>query len=86
MRALKRAAKLQLPEKAVALLVVAAVALMLVPMLVVARYNVPCADDYHYGASTYHTWQATHSLAAVLRGRRWPSGMPTGRAPTALYS
>lgn len=67
MRALKRAAKLQLPEKAVALLVVAAVALMLVPMLVVARYNVPCADDYHYGASTYHTWQATHSLAAVLR-------------------
>lgn len=67
MRALKRAAKLQLPEKAVALLVVAAVALMLVPMLVVARYNVPCADDYHYGASTYYTWQATHSLAAVLR-------------------
>mgnify|MGYP000390997655 FL=1 len=67
MRGLKRAAKLQLPEKAVALLVVAAVALMLVPMLVVARYNVPCADDYHYGASTYHTWQATHSLAAVLR-------------------
>lgn len=67
MRALKRVAKLQLPEKAVALLVAAAVVLMLVPMLVVARYNVPCADDYHFGAPTYHAWQATHSLAAVLQ-------------------
>ena len=67
MRALKRVAKLRLPEKTVALLVAAAVVLMLVPMLVVARYNVPCADDYHLGAPTYHAWQATHSLAAVLQ-------------------
>ena len=76
MRALKRAAKLQLPEKAVALLVVAAVALMLVPMLVVARYNVPCADDYHYGASTYHTCgMAGYALACSrCKGRRGEGG------------
>mgnify|MGYP002554189598 CR=1 FL=1 len=48
-------------------LVLAAVVLMLVPMLLVARYNVPCADDYHFGAPTHAAWQATHSLAAVVK-------------------
>jgi len=67
MRPLKRIIHFRLPEKAVFWLVLAAVVLMLVPMLLVARYNVPCADDYHFGAPTHAAWQATHSLAAVVK-------------------
>lgn len=67
MRPLKRIIHFRLPEKAVFWLALAAVVLMLVPMLLVARYNVPCADDYHFGAPTHAAWQATHSLAAVVK-------------------
>ena len=41
MRPLKRIIQFRLPEKAVFWLALAAVVLMLVPMLLVARYNVP---------------------------------------------
>ncbi|MFQ9901754.1 MAG: DUF6056 family protein [Ruthenibacterium sp.] len=64
---MKRIIQFRLPEKAVFWLALAAVVLMLVPMLLVARYNVPCADDYHFGAPTHAAWQATHSLAAVVK-------------------
>lgn len=67
MRPLRRIIHFRLPEKAVFWLALAAVVLMLVPMLLVARYNVPCADDYHFGAPTHAAWQATHSLAAVVK-------------------
>ena len=67
MRPLKRIIHFRLPEKVAFWLALAAVVLMLVPMLLVARYNVPCADDYHFGAPTHAAWQATHSLAAVVK-------------------
>lgn len=53
----------------VAVCVCAAVlfALSLIPMLALARYDVPSADDYSFGAQTHQVWLQTGSLAAVLR-------------------
>lgn len=41
--------------------------LSLVPLLALARYDVPSADDYSFGAQTHQVWLQTGSLAAVLR-------------------
>ena len=67
MRTLQKLTGLCLPEKTVFWLVLAVLVLMLAPMLLVAQYNVPCADDYHFGAPTHAAWQATHSLASVVQ-------------------
>ena len=40
---------------------------LLLPMLIIARYNVPCADDYSYGLYTHLAWERSHSLLEVLK-------------------
>lgn len=62
---LKRA---RVSEKTVFILLLAGIVAVLIPMLAIARYNVPCADDYSYGDLTHSAWKQTHSLPEVLKG------------------
>ncbi len=41
--------------------------LSLLPVLYIARYAFPSADDYTNGVRCYQAWNATHSLVAVLK-------------------
>lgn len=41
-------------------------ALSLVPILILEKYNFPCADDLGYSIYTRLAWVDTHSIAAVL--------------------
>ena len=50
---------------AVAALVLLAV--LLVPMLMIAQYDVPINDDYSYGQNTVRVWNSTRDVAAVLK-------------------
>ena len=56
-----------IPLKVFAVLSVLAVILLLVPMLKAAEYDVPSADDYSNGISTYRAWTRTGSFISVLR-------------------
>lgn len=38
----------------------------LIPILWIARYNYPSADDYTNGSSCYHVWEESHSLFRVI--------------------
>ena len=40
---------------------------LLIPMLLIARYDVPCVDDYGYGTLTHHAWIQSHSLWQTFR-------------------
>ncbi len=40
--------------------------LSLIPMLEVAVYSRPFADDFGYSAQTHQVWQSTHSVLALL--------------------
>ena len=61
-----RLCSITLREKTVFVILLAGLVLLLVPMLVLARYNVPSADDFTYAILTVHAWRQTHSLLAVL--------------------
>lgn len=39
----------------------------LIPILCIAQYNYPSADDYTNGSSCYHVWEESHSLIHVVR-------------------
>ena len=40
----------------------------LIPILVIAKYNYPCADDFGFSAYSRIAWKETHSLLQVLKG------------------
>lgn len=41
--------------------------LSLIPLYILGFFAHPSVDDYYYGAETARTWQASHSLGAVIR-------------------
>lgn len=41
--------------------------LSIVPLLVLAKYNHSCADDFSYGIGVHQAWTQTHSLLEVLK-------------------
>ena len=49
-----------------ALLLTALLAALIVPLLVIAQYDVPCADDFSFGARAHLAYDSTHSLFAAL--------------------
>lgn len=55
-------------EKSVFLVLLVGMAVLLLPMLAIARYNVPSADDYSYGVYTHLAWERSHSLIEVIKG------------------
>ncbi len=49
-----------------ALVLAAALAALIVPMLIIARYDVPCADDFSFGARAHIAYESTHSLLSAV--------------------
>lgn len=47
-------------------IVVTIFVLLLIPLLLIGRYNHPSADDFSYGLHTAQIWTETHSLAETL--------------------
>ena len=39
----------------------------LIPIFIMAKYSMPAADDYSYSITTYHAWEETHNIFAVLK-------------------
>ena len=54
-------------EKYVFFALLALFILLLIPMLLIARYDVPCVDDYGYGNLTHHAWVQSRSLWQVFK-------------------
>lgn len=44
----------------------AVLAVAIIPLMVIGKYAVPCADDYTYGYYTHAFWTTTHSLRQTL--------------------
>lgn len=60
--------KLRLNEKIVAIIaIILFVGLCLLPLLLIGKYNHPCADDYGYGYEAHIAWRTTHSLEEVIK-------------------
>lgn len=64
---MKKISAAGIPLKVFAVLSVLALILLLVPMLKAAEYDVPSADDYANGLSTYRAWSRTGSIFSVLK-------------------
>ena len=58
--------KPKVKEKSIFIVLLVGMVAVLIPMLAIARYNVPCADDYSYGIFTRSAWMQSHSLSDVL--------------------
>ena len=56
-----------IPLKWFCVLGLLALALLLVPMLNAARYDVPSGDDYAFGIDTMRAWKEYGTLSAVLK-------------------
>lgn len=55
-----------LTPKCLAILLSAGYGISLLPLLWIAKYNYPSADDYTNGSRCFHVWEAGHSLLGVL--------------------
>ena len=40
----------------------------LIPIMVLAKYNYPCADDFGFSAYSHIAWTESHSVLQVLKG------------------
>lgn len=60
--------KWKINEKLVAgIAIVCFAVLCLLPLLLIGRYDHPCADDYGYGYEAHITWRSTHSLFETFK-------------------
>lgn len=41
--------------------------LLLLPLLIISRYNHPSADDYNYSIKTFQAWSSDHSLISLIK-------------------
>lgn len=55
-----------LNPKYLAILLSIGYGISLIPLLWIAKYNYPSADDYTNGSRCYHVWEEGHSVLAVL--------------------
>lgn len=62
----ERLKQTRVKEKIIFILLLVGIVALLIPMLAIANYNVPCADDYSYGQLTHLTWKQSHSFLNVL--------------------
>lgn len=56
----------RITSRALAVLVLAALLMCLIPLLVMGHYDVPCADDYNYGVNTRAVLRSGGSFFQVL--------------------
>lgn len=55
-------------EKKIAVFLTLVFLMGLIPVMLIARYNYPCADDFGFSAYSHIAWKETHSLLQVLKG------------------
>ena len=55
-------------EKRIAVFLIVIFIMGLIPILLIAKYNYPCADDFGFSAYSRIAWKETHSLLQVLKG------------------
>lgn len=53
-------------ERGIFILLSIGIAGVLLPMLVIAFFNIPCSDDFAYGVWPHQAWESTHSILNVL--------------------
>lgn len=58
--------KKKISIKVIAVLLMTAFIVSLIPLLVISFYNRPAADDYSFGILTVHTWRDTHSIFQTI--------------------
>lgn len=64
---IKHVLKWKIDERIIAVLaVVCFCVLCLLPLLLIARYDHPCADDFGYGYDAHVAWKTTHSLFETI--------------------
>ncbi|MBQ7045959.1 MAG: hypothetical protein IJN65_05655 [Clostridia bacterium] len=56
-----------LKQKYIALTLLAVLIVSLIPLVVMAAYDSPHYDDYHYGLNTHSAWSETHNIFSVLK-------------------
>ncbi|MBQ7766958.1 MAG: hypothetical protein IJ397_08955 [Lachnospiraceae bacterium] len=60
--------KWKINEKIVAAIaIVCFIILCLLPLLMIGKYNHPCADDFGYGYDAHVAWQSTHSVIETVK-------------------
>ena len=64
----------RIPMKRMAVYAGILLAVSLLPLLLLGRYNVMCADDYDYGRAVHDTWLATGSVWQSIR-TAWQQNM-----------
>ncbi len=64
----------RIPMKRMAVYAGILLAISLLPLLLLGRYNVMCADDYDYGRAVHDTWLATGSVWQSIR-TAWQQNM-----------
>ena len=74
-----------IPLKWFCVLGLLALALLLVPMLNAAKYDVPSSDDYAFGIDTYRAWKEYGTLSAVLKAS-WNRILKTYRTWQGSFS
>lgn len=65
--------------------VIAVTVLAVIPLLALARYSHPSADDYYYASQTYRAWTESHSVLKVL-GEAFGTSMDFYRSWQGLYA
>ena len=60
-------------EKIYLICIIGIVIISLIPLFMISQYNHPSADDYDYAITTYHCWNNTRSIIAVLKEAFWTS-------------
>lgn len=53
--------------KSAAVLLALLLAVLVVPMIMLGQYDVPCADDYSFGTRAHHAYAATGSFLAAVK-------------------
>lgn len=56
----------KIPIKVIAVLLMVALVLSLIPLFAISFYNRPAADDYSFGILTVHTWKETKSVFQTI--------------------
>ena len=62
--------RFSLSYRFVLLFLLLALLVSLIPLLSLAPYDFPCADDFSFGADVHTAWESTHSFFAVLQAAR----------------
>lgn len=64
--ALQKILSCRIKERYLCIALIVVFLFLLIPLLLIAQYAVPCADDFNYGVLTHRAWETEHSVSSVL--------------------